>query len=83
MIEHQCINEDRLVKLEVYAKQRAQRIESLEKNLIDLDTNLKNLCMELTHINSILSTLKWVITVLIALFGGIIVFIVNELIKLI
>jgi hypothetical protein len=81
MTEHTCVNEDRLLKLELYAKQRAERIESLEEKLTNLDTNIQNLCIELTHINSILSTLKWVISILIALFGGILVFIVTELIK--
>lgn len=79
MDEHTCINEERLTKLEIYAQHRRERLEEIEKRLKSLDANLTDLCMNLAEINSMLSTLKWIIGVFITLFSGIICFMVTGL----
>lgn len=83
MIKHDiCLNEDRITKLEVYAKQRKERVDSIEERLKDLDENIKQLCVSLAQINSILTTLKWVIGIFVILFSGIICFLVKGLIHI-
>ena len=84
MVKHDiCMNEDRITKLEVYAKQRKERVDSIEEHLKDLDENIKQLCVSLAQINSILTTLKWVIGIFVILFSGIICFLVKGLIHII
>lgn len=39
--------------------------------------------IQVTQMNATMNTLKWILTVFIALFGGLMVFLVSELIKLI
>jgi len=49
--------------------EQGEKIESLE--------------IHITQLNSTLTTLKWVLTVFVAMFGGLMVFLVSELIKII
>ena len=49
--------------------EHAEKIDSLEINI--------------TRLNSTLTTLKWVMTIFIATFGGLLLFFITELIKLI
>ena len=44
---------------------------------------IDDLEVQVTQLNATMNTLKWVITVFIALFGGLLVFLVSELIKMI
>ena len=82
-MEHKyCLNEDRISKLEVYTKEKENKLHSLEKNFKNLDNNLHELSIHLMQINTILSTLKWVIGIFIALFGGIICFMVKGVIHI-
>ena len=53
-----------------------------KKRIDKLDSNLDKLCINVAEVNSILSTLKWILGLSIALFGGIFCFLVTELIKL-
>lgn len=39
--------------------------------------------VQVTQLNSTLNTLKWIITVFIALFGGVVVFLITQLIQMI
>ena len=39
--------------------------------------------IQITTLNSTLTTLKWVLTIAVAMFGGLILFLITELIKLI
>lgn len=77
-----CQNEDRIVTLETKAKHRQHEINEFKKRTDKLDSNLDKLCINVAEINSILSTLKWILGLSIALFGGIFCFLVTELIKL-
>ena len=77
-----CKNENRITRLEDYSKQRKERIKDIEERLKDLDDNIKKLCVSLAQINSILTTLKWVIGIFVALFSGILCFMVKGVIHL-
>ena len=83
MTQHNtCVNEDRIVTLETKAKHRQHELNEFKKRIDKLDSNLDKLCINVAEVNSILSTLKWILGISIALFGGIFCFLVTELIKL-
>lgn len=44
---------------------------------------IDNLEIQVTQLNSTLTTLKWVLTIFVALFGGVIVFLITSLIQMI
>ncbi|MFR3376091.1 MAG: hypothetical protein ACLTQR_03750 [Methanobrevibacter smithii] len=77
-----CYNEDRIITLETKANHRQQELNEFKKKMGKLDSNLDKLCINVAEVNSILSTLKWILGLSIALFGGIFCFLVTELIKL-
>lgn len=77
-----CYNEDRISTLETKANHRQQELNEFKKRIDKLDSNLDKLCINVAEVNSILSTLKWILGLSIALFGGIFCFLVTELIKL-
>ena len=83
MTQHNtCLNEDRIVTLETKANHRQQELNEFKKKIDKLDSNLDKLCINVAEVNSILFTLKWILGLSIALFGGIFCFLVTELIKL-
>lgn len=77
-----CLNEDRIVTLETKANHRQHEINEFKKRIDKLDSNLDKLCINVAEVNSILSTLKWVLGISIALFGGTFGFLLIGLIKL-
>ena len=77
-----CVNEDRIVTLETKANHRQQELNEFKKKIDKLDSHLDKLCVNVTEVTSALSTLKWVLGIIIALFGGIFGFLVIGLIKL-
>ena len=77
-----CVNEDRIVTLETKANHRQQELNEFKKRMDKLDSNLDKLCLNVAEVNSILSTLKWILGLSIALFGGIFGFLIIGLIKL-
>lgn len=77
-----CYNEDRITKLETKANHRQNEINEFKKKIDKLDSNLDNLCVNVAEVTSVLSTLKWVLGISIALFGGIFGFLIIGLIKL-
>mgnify|MGYP003559587239 FL=1 len=77
-----CVNEDRIVTLETKANHRQHEINEFKKRIDKLDSNLDKLCLNVAEVNSILSTLKWVLGISIALFGGIFGFLMIGVIKL-
>lgn len=77
-----CVNEDRIVTLETKANHRQHEINEFKKRIGKLDSNLDKLCINVAEVNSILSTLKWVLGISIALFGGVFGFLIIGLIKL-
>lgn len=77
-----CYNEDRITTLETKANHRQQELNEFKKKIDKLDSNLDKLCVNVAEVTSVLSTLKWVLGISIALFGGIFGFLIIELIKL-
>lgn len=77
-----CYNEDRITTLETKATHRQNEINEFKKKIDKLDGNLDKLCVNVAEVTSALSTLKWVLGISIALFGGIFGFLIIGLIKL-
>lgn len=78
-----CMNENRIIRLEERLDKKHDEIESLKKELIQDREELKNVLVVLTQLSTTLNTLKWIIVVFISAFGGIVVFLFQELVKLI
>lgn len=78
-----CMNETRIIRLEERLDKKHDEIESLKKELIQDREELKDILVVLTQLSTTLNTLKWIIVVFISAFGGIVVFLFQELVKLI
>lgn len=78
-----CMNENRIIRLEERLDKKHDEIESLKKELIQDREELKDILVILTQLSTTLNTLKWIIVVFISAFGGIVVFLFQELVKLI
>lgn len=78
-----CMNENRIIRLEERLDKKHDEIDSLKKELIQDREELKNVLVILTQLSTALNTLKWIIVVFISAFGGIVVFLFQELVKLI
>lgn len=78
-----CMNENRIIRLEERLDKKHDEIDSLKKELIQDREELKNVLVILTQLSTTLNTLKWIIIVFISAFGGIVVFLFQELVKLI
>ena len=81
--EDYCSQESRITHLETISKKRDEEIASLNKSLGILNSEIMEMNRGLTKLESTFSSLRWLLTASIALFGGIFVFFVTELIKLI
>lgn len=78
-----CMNENRIIRLEERLDKKHDEIDSLKKELIQDREELKNVLVTLTQLSTTLNTLKWIIVIFISAFGGIVVFLFQELVKLI
>lgn len=78
-----CMNENRIIRLEERLDKKHDEIDSLKKELIQDREELKDVLVALTQLSTTLNTLKWIIVVFISAFGGIVVFLFQELVKLI
>ena len=78
-----CMNENRIIRLEERLDKKHDEIESLKKELIQDREELKDVLVILTQLSTTLNTLKWIIVVFISAFGGIVVFLFQEFVKLI
>ena len=78
-----CMNENRIIRLEERLDKKHDEIDSLKKELVDDREELKNVLIALTQLYTTLNTLKWIIVIFISAFGGIVVFLFQELVKLI
>lgn len=79
----ECMNENRIIRLEERLDKKHDEIDSLKKELIQDREELKDILVTLTQLSTTLNTLKWIIIVFISAFGGIVVFLFQELVKLI
>ena len=78
-----CMNENRIIRLEERLDKKHDEIDSVKKELIQDREELKYVLVILTQLSTSLNTLKWIIVVFISAFGGIVVFLFQELVKLI
>lgn len=78
-----CMNENRIIRLEERVDKKHDEIDFLKKELIQDREELKDVLVTLTQLSTTLNTLKWIIVVFISAFGGIVVFLFQELVKLI
>ena len=81
--QHYCIHEQKLARLEEKVKTIFLEQNKLDDTLELINRTQIELLQEITHLNSIINTLKWTLGILIAVFGGVFVFILSEIIKLI
>ena len=81
--QHYCIHEEKLARLEEKVKTIFLQQDRLDATLELINKTQLELLQEITHLNSIINTLKWTLGILIAVFGGVFVFILSEIIKLI
>lgn len=81
--QHYCIQEDKLARLEEKVKTIFLEQNKLYETLELINHTQIELLQEITHLNSIINTLKWTLGILIAVFGGVVGFIISEIIKLI
>ena len=78
-----CMNENRIIRLDERLDKKHDEIDSVKKELIQDREELKDVLVILTQLSTTLNTLKWIIVVFISAFGGIVVFLFQELVKLI
>ena len=78
-----CIKEAELAEMRQKIEHIKETEDKFEKTLEKLDNTQDELSKSIASLNSTFNTLKWLIGVLIALFGGIGCFLITELIKLI
>lgn len=78
-----CTQESRITHLETISAKRDDEIQMLNNSLTVLNKELSLIKTSLVALESTFSTIKWLMGLCIALFGGIFVFLITELIKLI
>ena len=81
--QHDCNQEARLALIEDRLNNKHKEISNLETKTQRIDENLIALRVEITELTSAMNSFKWVVGVGIALFGGVAVFILQEIIKMI
>lgn len=58
-------------------------LQENQKYRVEHGDKIDNLEIQVTQLNSTLNTLKWVLTVFVALFGGVVVFLITKIIEMI
>lgn len=81
--QHKCSQEARLVLIEDRLDNKHKEINDLEVKTQRIDENIIGLRVEITELTSAMNTFKWLVAIWIALFGGIAVFMAQEVIKMI
>lgn len=75
--------EERVVKLEERVKTLFSNTDDFKKSLDKIEDNQIQLLQQVNTLNSILNTLKWALTIFIAMFGTIFGYLLWELIKIV
>lgn len=78
-----CQKEAELTRLEERVRTLFSEYQKLNETLTLINQTQIELLTQITNLNSIIDTLKWTLTVMIAVFGGLFVFILSEVIKII
>lgn len=81
--QHECSQEARLALIEDRLNNKHKEISDLENKTQRIDENIIGLRVEITELTSAMNSFKWTVGVGIALFGGVAVFILQEVIKMI
>lgn len=80
---HTCHKETEITRLEEKVKTLFVEHDKLNDTLSAINKTQMELLTQITNLNSIISTLKWTLTVMIAVFGGLFLFVLTEVIKMI
>ena len=80
---HTCHKEKEITRLEEKVKTLFLEHDKLNDTLSAINKTQMELLTQITNLNSIISTLKWTLTVMIAVFGGLFLFVLTEVIKMI
>ena len=78
-----CNQESRITRLEAISDKREEEINLLNESINQLTNEIVEMNKSLVGVESTFSSLKYMIGLAVALFGGIFVFLIVELIKLI
>lgn len=78
-----CYKEAEISRLEEKVKTLFLEHQKLNDTLDNINKTQLELLKQITNLSSIINTLKWTLTVMVAVFGGLFVFIVSEIIKII
>ena len=81
--QHICIHQAEIARLSEKVRTLFLEYDKLNETLTTINATQKELLIQITNLGSIINTLKWTITIMIAFFGGLFVFILSEVIKLI
>lgn len=87
---HECIQTEQFTEIQAKLASNDEKLKTiftvnnkLEETLIKLDETQGQLAIQLSELNSAFKTTKYLFTLSTALFGGIFVFLITELIKII
>ena len=78
-----CYQEHRIIKLEHDIQANKNTTEKHEQLLEELNRNIQTLNEIIISLKTTFNTLKWVLGLTVAGFGGIFIFLITELIRLI
>lgn len=78
-----CRKEAEITRLEERVRTLFSEYQKLNETLNLLNQTQIELLTQITNLNSIINTLKWTLTIIIAVLGGLFVFIFSEIIKII
>ena len=78
-----CYNEHRIIKIEHDIQANKNTTEKHEQLLKELNKNIQTLNEIIISLKTTFNTLKWVLGLTVAGFGGIFIFLITELIKMI
>ena len=78
-----CRKEAEITRLEEKVKTLFSEYHKLNETLTLINQTQIELLTQITNLNSIINTLKWTLTIMVAVFGGLFVFILSEVIRII
>lgn len=80
---HHCHKETEITRLQEKVKTLFLEHDTLNQTLADINQTQLELLKQVTNLSSIINTLKWTMTIMVAIFGGLFVFLISEVIKII
>lgn len=83
MQDEKCIHEAEIAEIKHQIKTLYSQDARIEKTLDKIDNIQEMLLQQVTTLNSTINTLKWSVAIFITATGGIFIFLITELIKLI